>query len=132
MTKNAWLRRFTLLLAASILPACAELQDLQTQAASLVGQPAPPSPPPSAPAAEQDLSPVQRQLRTQAEALSTPVWKTATFWQATALGAVAGGVIAWTQHEDTEGIRQGRGGQRSGRRPGRRLCGEQAEGVCQP
>ncbi len=103
MTKNACFYRFTLVLAASVLPACAELQDLQSQTASLVGQPAPTSPP----AGEQDLSPAQRQMSAQAEALSTPVWKTATLWQATVLGAVAGGVIAWTQHEDTQGIFKG-------------------------
>ncbi|HYQ91804.1 MAG TPA: hypothetical protein VES89_06940 [Candidatus Competibacteraceae bacterium] len=99
MSKSVGFYRLTLVLAASVLPACAELQDLQSQTESVAGQSAPASAP-----EEQGLSPVQRQLRTRADALSTPVWKTATFWQATALGTIAGAVIAGAQHEDTEGI----------------------------
>lgn len=102
MIKSVYFYRLTLVLAAGVLPACAELQDLQNQAESLAGR----STPAAAPE-EQELSPAQRQLRTQADTLSTPVWKTATFWQATALGTIAGGVIAWSQHEDTEGIVKG-------------------------
>ncbi|MFO1432033.1 MAG: hypothetical protein U1F76_18140 [Candidatus Competibacteraceae bacterium] len=96
MMKRVGFYRSILVLAAGMLSACADIK--QNPATNLVA----PSTPVSA-SGEQE-SPAERQLSTQADELSTPVWKTATFWQATALGTVAGGMIALLQHEDTDVI----------------------------
>jgi len=96
-------------LAAVALAACAELQTLQKEASNLVGpgtksataEPASPEP------AESDLSPAQSKMRQQAAALDTPVWQTATFWQGTAAGAAAGGLIAALTGGDAKDIAVG-------------------------